>query len=288
MNKKEALEILDLNENSTDDQIKVKFENFSRLYKKNNSVELAKITEAYSLLTKHLEYKNAEKSELKKAQENFWYHNRVYIKIISVVLLLVVIGAIVIALYNNLLEQPNVTILFIGDELLSSEEILSVENSCISNLEFEKATIFSYKLVDEKNDNTNEITYDELTDISLQFKAAFVITNDSIARLLNTNDMVVSLFDEELKKIGFIKDGAEKINIFKKEEYKVSLVDKKDMLVNDYNYNNSEYPYYISIDGNKVFNIDSEFKYNRIAILNNNYWNNDTFKMIKKVLINSF
>jgi len=262
LDKKDALLILQINEEATKKQIEKRYEIILRQARFDKTIDTTIICEAYDCLTKNYNYE--DKSIMKQKIENFWYYNSKLILFITGMLIFSVLGMVFISLYIKAHPKPDLTLFFVGDKLITSEEIKLIKEYCKDTLGFEAVDVQTYILVKEWAIKPGEITIEKLSRIVKSTSVGFVVANgNSILELLKEG--VLADLTLHWNNLGIKKDD-ERI-------YKL------------YSHNGNEVPYTIKPYGTDIFGVDNLLeKFPYVAIFRKSIFDNKTCDAIKKIL----
>ncbi len=123
MDRKEALDLLELEEGANKTQIENKFMNMSRRIRNGENIDANKLREAYNFLTGYEEY-NDTSSKLSKKYRKFMFNYSAWI-ILGIIVLLVISFVLVPLIFKRM---PDLTISFVGkyvtDDLEYVEEYI--------------------------------------------------------------------------------------------------------------------------------------------------------------------
>ncbi|MCK5811818.1 MAG: hypothetical protein KAG94_02910 [Clostridiales bacterium] len=116
MNRKKALELLNLSEEASNNQICKKYDNILRQAKFDKTIDTKSVCEAYDFLISN--YKTENKSVTKMKFENFCYYHLKTVKFITGIVIFISLCIIFISLYIKSNPKPDLTIVFVGERLI--------------------------------------------------------------------------------------------------------------------------------------------------------------------------
>lgn len=203
MDKKKALNILGLQEDSNEQQIKAKFSVFLKMHKNKDEVDIDLITDAYNYLLDYKEIKRLDKDSKSYKFRRFLFNYLSYF----------IIGAIILG-WLLWLTIPKLTeekydfyLSFVGNYYLLEEE--SVKEMMLNEVEEITNPLVEIIYVDE---DTTDVLYDEAGRVKLAAtistkEADILIVDDENFVFLLRNDVLMPL-DDILPLLDFTIDEA--------------------------------------------------------------------------------
>ena len=264
MNRDDALGILELNNNTTITQINHKYENLLRLSKFDQSIDVNQICNAYDFLVYNSHDFTHNKSKFYSNLDNFFYYHLKTIILLIFLIIFITLSSLFIYFHLISHPKPDMTLIFIGNQLITVEETKTIKNYCKDNLTLETIDVQTYILVKKNTYQFGELTIEEISKIINNTSSGFIITNE------------ISML--ELVKAGLITDltlhwNNLGINEDDKRIYKL------------YSSYGNALPYALKPYGTDILGVNDLLRtFPYIAILKNTAFNNKTYVVIKNIL----